>query len=356
MKRIALLALMASLMCGPAIAQDPHAGHKPVPPAAPARPAVPAQPGASRPTSNDAHSDHSHQETPRAPSSTAADPHTGHDMPVPTNDAHAGHAMPPGRDDGGEQSQTAAALSAGETPPPLVIRDNAADRVYGASAMSRARDILNDEHGGAILSKVMGNILEYTSASDGSGYRWDIDGWYGGDLHRAVFKTEGEGLSRTELETAEVQALYSRAVGRYTDIQAGVRYDLEPDDRAYAAVAVETLFPYWFDVEAAVFLSDRGDAFARFEGSYDARLTQRVILQPTAEIEFAAQDVPDSEVGAGLSTVELGLRLRYDIRREFAPYIGMNFERSFGKTADFAREAGEDVEETTVVVGLRAWF
>ncbi len=114
--------------------------------------------------------------------------------------------------------------------------------------------------------------------------------------------------------------------------------------------------PYWFEVEASLFLSDRGDFFGRLEGSHDLRLTQRLILQPRIELELAAQNVPDANIGSGLSSAEFGLRLRYDIRKEFAPYIGVNFEKNFGKTADFARAAGEENDDTTVVIGLRAWF
>lgn len=244
----------------------------------------------------------------------------------------------------------------GDAAPPAVIRDSIADGTYGAEKMDRARAILADEHGGALVSKVMGSILEYTAGSGGGGYRWDADAWYGGDVHRFVFKTEGEGLRREPLDTAEVQALYSHAVGRYTDVQVGVRYDLQPDGRGYATVAVESLLPYWIKTEAAVFVSDRGDAFSRLKGSYDLRLTQRLILQPRAEVLLAARDVPDVGVGSGLSSAEIGLRLRYEIRREFAPYVGVNFERGVGRTADLRRSAGQDVEETRFVLGLRAWF
>ena len=110
----------------------------------------------------------------------------------------------------------------------------------------------------------------------------------------------------------------------------GIRYDFEPDSRTYATVAVESLLPYWFEVEASLFLSDRGDFFGRLEGSYDLRLTQRLILQPRIELELAAQNVPEANIGSGLSSAELGLRLRYEIRKEFAPYIGVNFEKNFG--------------------------
>jgi copper resistance protein B len=258
-------------------------------------------------------------------------------------------------DTASEDSATAADLPVGDVARPPVILDHAADAVYGVASMSKARDTLSDEHGGGLISKVMTNIFEVTAASGDEGYRWDLEGWYGGDLHRVVLKTEGEG-TRDDVDSAELQVLYSRAMGRYTDLQAGIRYDFEPDGTAYATVGVESLFPYWFDVEGALFLSERGDAFARLEGSYDVRFTQRLILQPRLEVTLSAQDVPNSEIGSGFSSAEVGLRLRYDIRREFAPYLGVNYERSVGRTADLVRARAGDVDETTIVLGLRAWF
>jgi copper resistance protein B len=275
-------------------------------------------------------------------------------MAALAQDPHAGHVMPP--PPAPAETATGAAQPVGDAPAPAVILDSAVDRFYGVGPMDRARGALAREHGGELISKVMSNILEYAAVDEGSGYRWDLEAWYGGDINRFVFKTEGDGAEGDGADFVETQALYSRAVGRYTDVQAGLRYDFEPDGRAYAAVAVESLLPYWFEVEAAAFLSDRGDAVARLEASHDLRFTQRLILQPRIELELAAQDVPDSRIGSGLSSAELGLRLRYDIRREFAPYIGVNFEKTFGETADFARAAGEDVEEASFVAGLRAWF
>jgi copper resistance protein B len=261
--------------------------------------------------------------------------------------------MAAGDSDG--HTSSAATLPVGNAPPPPVIKDNVADSVFGSSSMDRARDVLNSEHGGAPISKVMGNMLEFTSTSGNEGYRWDVEAWYGGDLHRFVFKTEGETL-RDDVESAEIQGLFSRAVGRYTDLQAGVRYDFEPNGLAYATVGIETLLPYWFDVEGALFLSERGDFFARLEGSYDLRFTQRLILQPRVELTLAGEDVPESNIGSGFSAAEIGLRLRYDIRREFAPYLGINFETSLGRTADLVRASGGEVDDLNVVVGLRAWF
>lgn len=253
-------------------------------------------------------------------------------------------------------AQTGADLPVGDAPPPAPAADHLADDVYGASPMDRSRAILEAEHGGGRVSQVMLNIAEARLGSDG-GYEWDAEAWYGGDLNRLVLKSEGEGVWNHGVEDAEVQVLYSRAVGLYTDLHVGLRHDFEPGpQRTYATVGFESLFPYWFEAEGALFLSDKGEALARIEGSYDFRLTQRTVLQPRAELDFAAEDVPARGVGSGLSEAELALRLRYEIKREFAPYVGVVWSRKVGDTARFARAEGEDVEDTRVVVGLRAWF
>lgn len=370
------LALASSATAAAAQAADPHAGH--AMPAQPATPADPhaghAMPAAPKPPA-DPHAGHAMPEPPKASSparptegaeasAAPADPHAGHAMPAQPAapaDPHAGHAMPAPADPHAghtmapmEGGQTAADLPVGNAPAPAVITDNLADQVFGSGRMQRARGILADEHGGSRVSKLQADLLEW--APNGDRYSWEVEGWYGGDINRFVFKTEGEGQSREGVEAAEVQLLYSRAVARYTDVQAGIRYDLEPRSRAYATLAVDAMFPYWFEAEGSLFLSEKGDLLARVEGSYDFRLTQRLILQPRAELEFAAQDIPESQIGSGLSTGELGLRLRYEIRREFAPYIGVSYERAFGDTADFVRAHGEDAESTRFVVGLRAWF
>ena len=260
-------------------------------------------------------------------------------MPAVAADPHAGHTMPTPASVG-----SGADLPVGNSPPPPVITDNVAEPVFGVGPMRRARSLLEAEHGDARIFKVQADRLEW--APSGDHYSWEVEGWYGGDIHRLAFKTEGEG-AEDGVEAAEVQLLYSRAVGRYTDLQAGLRYDIEPQGRA---------FPYWFEAEGALFLSEDGDLLGRLEGSYDWRLTQRLILEPRAELEFAAQNIPEIGVGSGLTSGELGLRLRYELRREFAPYIGVNHERRFGKTADYARTAGEDVCGAQFVIGIRSWF
>lgn len=126
--------------------------------------------------------------------------------------------------------------------------------------------------------------------------------------------------------------------------------------RAYASVGFEALAPYWFDVEGTVFLSDKGDVLARAEAYYDQRITNWIVLQPRAELNFAAQDVPENGIGSGLSDIELGLRLRYEYRRELTPYIGVSWDRKLGATARFARAEGESTGGFSFVTGLRVWF
>ena len=242
------------------------------------------------------------------------------------------------------------------TPPPPPPTDHAADHYYDPGAMAAARAELRQEHGGVFQSMVMVNLAEYQTGPGGGGYRWDGEARFGGDINRLVVKTEGDGNGRSALGAAEVQGLYAHAVDPYFDVQAGVRQDFGSGRRTYVTAGVEGLLPYLFDVQAAVFLSTRGELQGRVEGTYDLRLTQRLILQPRAELNFAAQDTPETRTGSGISNAELGLRLRYEIRREFAPYIGMSYDRKVGKTAAFARARGEDVEGATFVAGIRTWF
>ena len=249
------------------------------------------------------------------------------------------------------------ALPAGTAPPPAPPTDRAADRFYAPAAMARANAAMRREHGGMILSQILFNLAEVQVRRGREGYRWDGEGWYGGDIHRLVIKSEGEGAFGDRLDGADVQALYSRAIDPYFDLQAGLRHVVGPGpDRSYATVGIEGLAPYWFEVEAAAFLSDRGDLLARAEAWYDQRLTQRLILQPRIEAGVAAQDMPANRIGSGLSDVEAGLRLRYELRREFAPYVGLSWERRFGDTARFARAAGERAGGTAFVAGIRTWF
>ena len=244
-------------------------------------------------------------------------------------------------------------------PPPGALSGpaHAADAVFGQEAMAEAREELRREHGSIVTSKILIDQLETRIRSGRDGYFLNAEAWYGGDINKLWLKTEIEGAFGRKPEQAEVQALYSRAIDPWWNLQAGVRYDLRPNpERAYLVLGIEGLAPYWLEVDAAVFVSNKGDVSARFEVENDLRLTQKLILQPRIELDLAAQDVPAIGVGSGLSTAELGLRLRYEIKREFAPYVGVAYERAFGDTADFRRAAGDKAGGWNFLAGVRLWF
>jgi copper resistance protein B len=204
---------------------------------------------------------------------------------------------------------------------------------------------------------VMSDRLE-ASVDDGvDTYVWDVQAWYGGDFNRLWIKTEGEGEQGESPEGAEVQALYSWRFLPFWDAQVGVRHDFKPNPtRTHAAIGLQGVVPYEFEWDSALFVSDKGDLTVRIEAEYDLRLTQRLVVQPRLELNAAASDVPEIGLGSGLNSTELGVRLRYEFRREFAPYIGFSWEKRYGETADFARQEGKTTSRTFVVVGLRAWF
>jgi copper resistance protein B len=271
--------------------------------------------------------------------------HGAHDM-----SAMPGMTMP-------GMAQTGTALPAGNASAPPPPMDHYADRFFPASEMSRSRAAMMREQGGQTLYQVMFNLAEVQARAGRDGYRWDGEAWIGGDINRLWLKSEGEGAFREGVESAEVQALYSRAIGPYFNLQAGVRHDFRPSPtRTYATVGFEGLAPYMFEVEGALFLSNKGEVLGRLEGYYDQRLTQRVTLQPRVEFNLSAQDVPEIRIGSGLTDAELGLRLRYEISRQFAPYIGVSYEAKTGRTADFARADGKDPTTTNFVAGVRFWF
>ena len=233
----------------------------------------------------------------------------------------------------------------------------AADAIWGADVMAPQRRAFYAEHGSMRTGKVQLDRLEYRAGKGRDGYSWEGQGWYGGDYDRLWIKSRGEGGFGKAPQDVEVQALWSHALDPWFDLQAGIRYDIRPKpDRAHLAIGVEGLAPYLIEVDAAAFLSDHGDLTARLEAEYDQRITNRLILQPRAEINLSAQNVQAIGLGAGVSSIEAGLRLRYHFMPEFAPYFGVLYERRLGSTADFVRAKGEDVGGWQFVAGTRFWF
>ena len=243
-------------------------------------------------------------------------------------------------------------------PPPEALQGPAfaADAFVGAEEMAASRAAVTKEVSGTPVFWFQGDRLEYRLREGDDGYLWDVQGYYGGDYNKFWFKSEGEGSFGETIESAEVQALWSRAIAPFFDFQAGVRQDFTGPERTHAVVGIQGLVPYEFEVDAAAFLSNKGDLTARIEGEIDQFITQRLIVQPRGEIALSAQDIPELGIGAGIDTIEAGIRLRYEFAREFAPYIGIDQEWKIGNSRDFARAAGEDPSVTNYVVGVRFWF
>jgi copper resistance protein B len=185
---------------------------------------------------------------------------------------------------------------------------------------------------------------------------WDAEAWTGTDTHRLWLKSEGE-LRDGEVENGQHEILYDRPISTYFDLQAGLRYDLDSRaSRGWAAFGVEGIAPYFFHVSATAYASDRGHFAARLAGTYDLLITQRLILQPDIELNLYSKADPKRLVGSGLSEIDLGLRLRHEIVRKFAPYIGITYEKKFGGTGTYAAAAGEKTDALRVAVGVRSWF
>ena len=198
--------------------------------------------------------------------------------------------------------------------------------------------------------------LETAAGELWSTVRFEGQAWMGYDLNKLVLKSEIEQEDH-DTESSDLELLYSRGVAPYWDFQAGWKRDFRPSpQRDWLALGFQGLAPYFFEVDATVYVNDSGDSSLQVSAEYELLLTQRLILSP--ELELVANGYNDEATGAGsgLSTVEAGIRLRYEIRREFAPYIGVHWEKLFGNTADFARVEGEDADDLALVLGIRAWF
>ena len=337
MTHIAIGVLAAALAATPAMAQDHGAHHGP----AQATPGPFPTPSTPRPT---------------------ADPHAGHAMPSvdptpvpqaePTEsmDPHEKAPVTPDAPSPGPELETPAPPEAGSGPP------RAADAIWGANAMRGSRRELQQMHGDYPLSWFQADRAEVQVRDGADAYLWDLQGYYGGPTSRFWYKSEGEGQFGQRVDNAEFQALYSHAIAAFFDVQAGVRQDVTGPDTTYAVLGIQGLAPYMFELDAALFLSHRGDLTARIEVELDQRITQRLIVQPRAELNLAAQDVPQLGIGAGLDSIEIGVRLRYEIVREFAPYIGVEQSWRVGRGVDFARAAGDAPRSASLVLGVRLWF
>lgn len=217
--------------------------------------------------------------------------------------------------------------------------------------------VMDDE----VYTFVLVDQLEYAPGGHAQPLEWEALSWIGGDYNRLWLRTEGEYETEERAGHVEVQAHYGRLVAPFWDALIGLRYDAPVgreagDGRAFLAVGLQGLAPYLFEVAPFVFVSEDGDVSARLEASYHLLFTQRLIAELELEVNVALQDVPAHGVGSGLNDVELGFRVRYEIMRELAPYVGYSWTRRFGETADLVRAAGGEAGEGAFVAGLRVWY
>ena len=233
------------------------------------------------------------------------------------------------------------------TPIPVVTdADRAAAVPHGGHAMGD----------NAIHSYMLINRLEAWDNKPRTGMAWEGKGWIGTDLNRVWLRTEGERVGN-HTEAANAEVLYGHSITPWWDVVGGVRQDFKPGtSQTFAAIGVQGLAPQKFEVSAMLYAGQHGQTAARFEAEYELLLTNRLILQPLVEVNAFGKDDRTRGIGSGLSTAEAGLRLRYEITRRFAPYIGVTREQAFGRTADFRRQADERTGQTRVVAGFRAWF
>ena len=211
-----------------------------------------------------------------------------------------------------------------------------------------------DEHS---FHSIMIERLELVRTREQNSGAYELKARYGRDYDRAVLKAEGE-VEDGRMEEARTELFWSHAVAAYWDAQLGVRYDSGAGrpGRSWLAFGVEGLAPYWFELDATAYVGDEGRSALRFAVEYELLLTQKLVLQPRIEANFYGKPDVELALGAGLSSAVAGLRLRYEVRREFSPYVGIEWAGKYGSTADYAQAAGAETKETRFVAGLRFWF
>ena len=315
--RVALVIAAALLTCSPALVvgqkQGASTAQPPTQPAAPTHPPHEQTPTPAPPASPPGHEQHQAQDVP--PGETQAPAHT-HDAPL-------GAAVPPITDDD---------------------RRAAFPDVEGHAVHDRGLHYL------ALMDQ-----FEW-SGREGGVTAWDNTSWVGGGVHRAWFRSEGEVVGGA-VDAADVHVLYGKAISPWWDLVGGVRQDMRPGPvRTWAAFGIQGLAPYWFEVQATGYVGAEGRTHGRVEVEYELLLTNRLVLQPLLELEMYGKADPERRIGAGISSLETGVRLRYEVRREIAPYVGLTWERAFGGTADYATQDGASVAHVRPVVGLRVWF
>lgn len=327
--RAALFALASSLslslpLVAVAQASAGHAGH--------AMPAASAPAGAVAPAMDHSKMDHSKMD------------HST--MGSPTSDSGKPRVAEPAMD----MDAMMKSMQGGKPPPDARDPDAYADGLtHGSMAGMDMAD--NDAYTHVLL-----NQFEQSKGPDGSGQALDAQAWFGTDRDKLWLKASGE-RSGGRLGATRLEGLWNHAIATYWGLQTGVRHDVgDGPSRTWAAFGVQGLAPYWFEFEATAYAGSRGRTALRLEAEYELLLTQRLILQPDVEVNLYGKNDPERGIGRGVSDIDVGLRLRYEISRKFAPYVGVVHSRKFGNTASYARAAGAPVSDTQVVAGVRIWF
>lgn len=263
---------------------------------------------------------------------------TGHDM---TNMK---------KDDDMESGSMPMSMQGGEAPQDARSPDYSNGYDFG----SIPRPVLADEHNFASL---LVDRLENVESDNNSSVTYDLQAWFGRDYDRAVLKAEGD-IDSDKLQEARTELLWGHAIATFWDTQLGVRYDSseEGPDRTWLAFGVQGLAPYWFEVDATAYVGEQGRLGFTLKGEYELLLTQKLVLQPRIEIDMYSKRDAARDLGSGVTEISAGLRLRYEFKREIAPYIGVEWVNKFGETKDFTRTVGEDPSEARFVAGLRFWL
>ncbi len=303
-------------------------------------------------------------------------PGMSHDMPAmapPANEEQRSkpamdHSMMPAMDHGAMPGM-AAKPAADTSAMPGMTTDSMMKSMQGGSAPADARDPdtyaegLENGHlpgmemaDDAVHVNVLLDRLEQFHSTRGNGQAVDAQAWAGGDSDKLWLKVDGE-RAGGKLGATRTEALWNHAIATYWGLQAGARHDFgDGPGRNWASFGFQGLAPYWFDVQATAYVGEGGRTALRFEGEYDLRITQRLVLQPDVKVSLYGKNDPERDIGAGLSDIDAGLRLRYEFSRKFAPYVGVVWNRKFANTARYARESANAVQETRVVAGVRIWF
>jgi copper resistance protein B len=211
------------------------------------------------------------------------------------------------------------------------------------------------EHGGGIFHMFQMEGETGRNQDGRSLQSWDLDGWIGTDENKLWLKSEGE-FEGNSLKNAEFWALYSRTISTFWDLQSGIRYDTKPDSTAYLTLGFNGLAPYWFETKAHLFISEDGDLTMRLRQENELLLTQKLVIQPYAEVALSAQPVHEHGIGKGITNGKIGIQTRYEFTRKFAPYTDIHYSRKFGETADIAQIRNENNDEWVGSLGLRLMF